>query len=126
MCPPAADHDLLNRSFTGEAGLAFTPISAVLDLEEAGFAIGIDVIGDGRSAGSDGGVQNFLQPSMQLSQFSVGQSIGSAPWPDVRAEQSFVRIDISHAVQELLIEQRSFNGSFAAMKELGKIFHADV
>ena len=42
------------------------------------------------------------------------------------AEQCFIGIDVSHAVQELLIEQRSFNGSLAAMKELGKIFHADV
>ena len=44
MRPSAADHDLLDRSFAGEARLAFAAIGAVLDLEEAGFAIGVDVI----------------------------------------------------------------------------------
>ena len=39
-----AHHDLLDRSFAGQAGLAFAAIGAVLDLEEACFAIGINVI----------------------------------------------------------------------------------
>ena len=44
---PAADHDLFDRRFAGQAGLAFASIGAVLDLEEAGFAIGVNVIGNG-------------------------------------------------------------------------------
>ena len=46
MRPASADHDLFDRGFAGQAGLAFAAIGAVLDLEEAGFAISIDVIGD--------------------------------------------------------------------------------
>jgi hypothetical protein len=42
--PPASDHNLFDRRFAGEAGLTFTSIGAVLYLEEAGFAIGINVI----------------------------------------------------------------------------------
>ena len=46
MRSPPADHNLFDRSFASQAGLAFAAIGAVLDLEEAGFAIGIHVIGD--------------------------------------------------------------------------------
>ena len=46
MCPSAADHDLFYRRFAVQAGLAFATIGAVLDLEVARFAIGINVIRD--------------------------------------------------------------------------------
>ena len=46
MCPPAADNNLLDRRFAGQAGLAVAAVSAVLDLEETGFAIGVNVIGN--------------------------------------------------------------------------------
>jgi hypothetical protein len=42
----ATHDDFLDRGFAGQARLAFTAISAVLDLKEARFAIGIDVIRD--------------------------------------------------------------------------------
>ena len=44
MRSPAADHDLLDRRFAGQAGLAFAAIGAVLDLEEAGLAVSINVV----------------------------------------------------------------------------------
>jgi hypothetical protein len=46
MGPPAANHDLLYRSFAVQAGLAFAAIGAMLDLEITRFAIGVNVIGD--------------------------------------------------------------------------------
>ena len=42
--PPTTYDNLLDRRFTGQAGLAFATIGAVLYLEEPFFAIGINVI----------------------------------------------------------------------------------
>jgi hypothetical protein len=39
-----AHNDFLDRCFAGQAGLAFAAISAMLYLEKAGFAIGVNVI----------------------------------------------------------------------------------
>ena len=46
MRSPASDYDLLDGSFTGQAGFAFTTVGAVLDLEEARLAIRANVIRD--------------------------------------------------------------------------------
>ena len=46
MCSPAANNDLLNRRFADQAGLAFAAVSAMLQLEEAGFTISINVVGN--------------------------------------------------------------------------------
>ena len=46
MRSPAADHDLLDRGFADQAWFAFATVGAMLDLEVAGFAIGIHVIRD--------------------------------------------------------------------------------
>jgi hypothetical protein len=42
--PPAADHDFPDRGFTGQARLAFAAVSSMLDLEETGFAICVNII----------------------------------------------------------------------------------
>ena len=72
------------------------------------------------------GTQNFLQRGMQLAQLGFRERIGPAARPDVCAEQCFIGIDVSHAVQQLLIEQRGFHGRFAGMKEPGKFLRVDT
>jgi hypothetical protein len=44
VCAPSADHDLLYRRFADQAWFAFAAIGTMLQLEEPGFAIGINVI----------------------------------------------------------------------------------
>lgn len=44
--PPTSDDDFLDRRFAGQAGLAVAAIGAVLNLEESGFAIRVNVIGN--------------------------------------------------------------------------------
>src|SRR5579859_6227676 len=87
MRSPSADHDFFDWGLALQAGLAFTAIGAVLDLEEAGFAIGVYVIRDGRSAGGNRRMKHFLQRGVQLPQLGFRKRIGAAAWPDVGAKQ---------------------------------------
>ena len=49
MAAAAGDHNAFDRRFADEAGLTFTAIDAVLELEETFFAVGVDVVGNGRA-----------------------------------------------------------------------------
>src|ERR1041385_619236 len=71
-------------------------------------------------------MQDFLQRGMELAEFGFRECVGPAARPDVRAEQGFIGIDVSHSVEQLLVQQRSFYGCFAAMEELRKIFRANI
>ena len=121
-----ADHDFFNRRFAGHARFAFTAVSTMLDLEVARFAIGIHVIGDGLSAGGDCQAQNFLQGRVQFAQLGFGQRMGPAARPDMSAEQSFIGIDVPHAVQQLLVEQRGFDRRFAGMEKPSEFLGLDA
>lgn len=50
MGAAASDSDALDGCFAGEAGLAGALVDAVLELEKAAHAFGIDVVGNGRAA----------------------------------------------------------------------------
>lgn len=46
MAAAATDDDSLDGGFAGSAGLAGKGVDTVVELEETGYAFGIDVIGD--------------------------------------------------------------------------------
>ena len=53
-------HDALNGSFAHQAGFTGAEINAVTELEEAFFAVGINIIRDGGAAQFDGLGQDFF------------------------------------------------------------------
>ena len=71
-------------------------------------------------------MQDFLQSGVQLAQLRFCECVGPASRPDVGAEQSFIGIDVSHAVQQLLIQKRGFHRRFACVKEPGKFRNVDT
>ena len=46
MRPPAGNHNLFDRSLADAARFAFAAINAMLDLEEALFAVGVHIVRD--------------------------------------------------------------------------------
>ena len=68
MAAAAGDYDSFDGSFTDEARFPLAAIDAVLQLEEAYFAIGINVVGDRRAAESDCLVKHLFHRKEQLSQ----------------------------------------------------------
>src|ERR1017187_2888008 len=53
-------HAAFDGSLADQAGLGFTSVDAMLELEESFFAVGIDIIGNGGTAEGDGFAENFL------------------------------------------------------------------
>ena len=68
--PDTKAHD---RRPAPTARLAFTAIDTVLELEESFVAVGIDIIGNTRTAKADGLIQNFLQCEMQALEFVASE-----------------------------------------------------
>ena len=62
----SSDHDTLDRRLTDQTGLSFTAVDAVLELEEAFFSIGVNVVGNGGTAECDRFLQNLLHREEKL------------------------------------------------------------
>src|SRR5579864_985859 len=80
------DHDALDRRLADEAGLAFAAINAVLELEEACFAVGVDVVGDRRPSQGDRLFEHLFDRGMQLGKLFARDGCGSPARPDAGAE----------------------------------------
>ena len=116
MCSAAADYDFFDRSFAFKARFAFAAVRAMPKLEKTLFAISINIVRNRRAAGADGFLQDLLQRDMQFPEFSARQRVGPATWAHTGTNETFIRIDVSYAVQKFLVEQRCFNRRLAAMK----------
>ncbi len=66
MAAAAGDHYSFDWRFADEAGLAFSAVNAMLDLEIAFVSVGINIIGNTRAAEPDGFFENSLESLMQL------------------------------------------------------------
>ena len=58
-------------------------------------------------------MKDFLQRGVQLAHLGFRKRVGPTPWPDVGAKQRLIGIDVAHAVQKLLVQQRRFHRRFA-------------
>ena len=109
--------DLADWRSAVAARLVFAGVDAVLKLEEAADAFGIDVIGDRRAAELDGMAENLLESDMEAVEFGAGEPAGLAAGTDTGAEEAFIGIDIAHAGEQRLVEQCGLDGELAAAEE---------
>lgn len=63
---------------------------------------------------------------MQAGQFRVGEGASVAAGADSGAEEALVGVDIADSVQQLLIQECGFDGSFAAIKKRAKFLQRDI
>ncbi len=125
MCPPATDGNLLDRRLALETGFTLASVSAMPKLEKSLFAVSINIIGNRRTSSADGLLQYLLQRGMQLVEFSPRQRVGASPGTHACANQALIRVDVSHAMQEFLIQQRGLDWRLTAMKQLRKLIGTD-
>jgi hypothetical protein len=107
------------------AGLAGALVDAVLKLEKAADAIGINVVGDRGPAKLNGVTQDLLESGAKAFQLSAGKPACLAARTDARAEEAFIGIDIAHAGEQCLIQERGLDGELAPTEEDGKILRTD-
>src|SRR3954471_21580814 len=96
MAAAPGNHHALDRSLADAAGLAFTAVDAMPQLEKSFFPVGVHVIRDGRTTQLNRFVQDLLQPRVQLRQLIVGDARGPAAGANAGAEQGLVRIDVPY------------------------------
>lgn len=125
MASTPAEDDSFNRGLADQAGLAGAEIDTVLKLKEAFATFGVDIVGNGGSAQPDRLLQHLLDRNVQAIELSSSEPSCLPAWTDTRAKQRLISVDVPHPMQQLLIEQSSFDRSLASAKELGKIVGAD-
>ena len=81
MRTPSRNHGTLDRRLANQAGFAFPAIDAMLDLKKPLFAIGVDIIGDRRTARGDGLLQYRLHRQKELAQLFLGKRRSLAARP---------------------------------------------
>jgi hypothetical protein len=92
----------------------------MLQLEKPFFAVGVDVIADGRSAQRDGLTQDFQERRMQFSELVTGERGSTTARTNTGPKQGLIGVDVAHATQQFLVEQRALDGSFPPVKQLDK------
>src|SRR5437763_10570516 len=63
---------------------------------------------------------------MQPGILGAGERSGATARADPGAKEALIGIDIAYTMQQLLVEQRALDGSFAAAKKTDQLFQADV
>jgi len=107
------------------AGLSGAEVDAVLELEESADAVGVDIIRDRGAAEADGMLEDLAEGLAEPLEFGAGEAAGGAARADSGMEKALVGIDVAHAGEEGLVEQRSLDGQFAAAEESGKVAGGD-
>ena len=115
----------LNGGFADTAWLAGAGVDMVMELEEAGYTFSVYVIGDGGAAEFDGVFEDFDEGGAEAGELGAGESAGVAEGSDVGVEEGFVGVDVAYAVEQGLVEQRSFDGGLAVAEEGDEVFEGD-
>ena len=115
-----------NRCSAHQAWLPGAEIDPMLELEEACYSGGIHVVGYGRATERDGFPEDALQAGMQTVKFRPLQVASHPAGPDTGAEETLVGIDISHSMQELLIQQSSLDRGAAGPEKGGELVGRDT
>ena len=114
---PSGEEDAADGGSADQAGLAGSHVDAVLELEEAGDTVGVDVVGDGGAAKLDGFPQDGLQGCLKAVEPLAGEASGHAGRTDSGMEEAFVGINVAHAVEQLLVEQGGLDRELAVAEE---------
>ena len=121
----AGDYDAFDWGFADQAGFAFASVDAVLKLEKAFFAVGVDVVGDGGASESDGFFQDFFYCGEEFGELIARDGGGAAAGAYSGAEERFVRVDVADTAEKFLVEQRALDWSLAATEHRDEAVEVD-
>lgn len=125
MRATAGDQNAANGCAAAATGLASPLVHAMLHLEKAGFAGGIDVVGDGGSAETDGVPKDLAQREAEPFEFGTAEAAGHAAGTDAGVEEALIGINVANPGEERLVEETRLDGESAAPEEGGEGLCAD-
>src|SRR6266853_142545 len=95
----------------------FPTIDPMLELEGALFSVGVHIVRNRRTAQGDCFLQDFFYGQEKPSQLLMRDRSSAPPRPNSSAKQGFIRVDIPHSPQQLLVEQCALYGSVPPMEQ---------
>ncbi len=117
MGATARQQDAPDGGCADPAGLAGAQINAVFELKKSPLALGVHIVGDRRTAETDGMAQYLPQRLAQPLQLVTGEAAGSAARTNPGPEEALVGIDVAHSGEQILVEQSGLDGELAAPEE---------
>ena len=100
----AGEDDALDRRGADAAWFAGAGVDVVVELEEAGNSVCVDVIGDRGSPKLDGFRENLDQSGAKTGEFGAGKTAGVAGGADAGVKESLVGVDVADAVEKRLVQ----------------------
>ena len=97
-------------------------IDAVAKLKLAALAIGIHVIGNGRAAQANCFQQHGADGSMEIAKFAGLERGSQTRGVNARSPETFVRVDVSHAAEDVLVKQERFDAGVASAQSCAELF----
>jgi hypothetical protein len=122
---PPGKEDTADRGPAGQAGQAGSQVDAVLELEEAGDPVCVDIVRDRGAAEFDGFPKDGLQRGAKAVKPVAGEASGHAGGADSGVEETLVGVDVADAVEQLLVEQGGLDGEPAVAKEGAEVGGGD-
>ena len=90
-------------------------------LKSSARSIGVEVIVNGRAAPLKGLLQHFTHGPVKALKTKPGNPVGPLKRPDPRPVEGLIRINVSKACHEGLIEKQTFNPSSPGFEKRGKL-----
>src|ERR1700730_18368523 len=113
---PGDDYALEGR-LAYQTRFPFSAIDSMLQLEGARFSVCVHIVRNRRTAQCNGFLQDFFYRQEKPSQLFT-RDRGSAPArPNSSAKQGFIRVDVPHSPQQLLVEQCALDGSIPPVEQ---------
>lgn len=97
-----------------ETFFASALVDAVAELKLAALPVGIHIIGNGRAAQADCFQQHGTHGSIKVAKLARLERRSQSHRMNSRAPEAFVRVDVSHASKNALVEQERFDAGAAS------------
>src|SRR5262249_37474632 len=103
---PSALHDALDGRAADATRLAGAVVDGVVHLEEAGLAVGVDVVGDRAAAELDGMFEHAPHGGAQALELLAAQAAGAPARANAGLKDHLAGVDVAHPAERALIHQQ--------------------
>src|ERR1700680_650189 len=113
---PGDDYTLEGR-LAHQTRFPFPAIDPMLQLEGALFSVRVHIVRNRRTAQCNCFLQDFFYRQEKPSQLLMRDRSRAPARANSSAKQGFIRVDVSHSPQQLLVEQCALDGSIPPMEQ---------
>src|ERR1700681_5067403 len=113
---PGDDYALEGR-LACQTRFPFSAIDPMLQLEGALFSVRVHIVRNRRTAQCNCFLQDFFHRQEKPTQLLMRDRSSAPARPNSSAKQGFIRVDVPHSPQQLLVEQCALDGSIPPVEQ---------